>query len=548
MRIFVRVRDEGLRRRVGETAERLGAELVDASTMDAEALATALEGERDLVLVQADVADGLDRLRSDADRAGAAFVVACPMTPDGPVDAIARADDWVRIDAEPRELMLRIRTAAARARARASWKRTTDAADLIRYEKLLYNERTRAPTLPLVIDKARDLLQARDELAIFYVHFAWYPKVEEIFGLQKLDEVLRTTAEAVREFFRREEPDDEDAMLLAFGGADDFVVFSPTVPPPERMERRVRGMTQRLQRFIGERITAAHGDEIATLAGIFVGAATAAVNPRVRPERVLYRGLRTATSAARSAEEWERAHKITDLKAALREGAVFMEYQPIVVTATEEVFGYEALARGVRQELRSPEVLFDVAEEANLVWELSRLLRRRAVEGIIHQLEPDQLLFMNVDPHDFNDPRFREMDAGALGIDDASRIVLEITERTAIHDYPRFQTYLAAFREHGFRFAVDDAGSGYAGLGSIANLEPDFIKLDISLISEIDSNFLKQNLVQTLVTFAEEHDARVIAEAVETREEFETVRRIGVHLAQGFYFDQTRFAEFPKAS
>jgi hypothetical protein len=114
--------------------------------------------------------------------------------------------------------------------------------------------------------------------------------------------------------------------------------------------------------------------------------------------------------------------------------------------------------------------------------------------------------------------------------------VLEITERTAIKDYPRFKEYLKAFRERGFRFAVDDAGSGYAGLGSIANLEPDYIKLDISLIANIDTNFLKQNLVETMVSFANSQGTQVIAEGVERREEFETVRQLGVHFTQGFLF------------
>ena len=78
--------------------------------------------------------------------------------------------------------------------------------------------------------------------------------------------------------------------------------------------------------------------------------------------------------------------------------------------------------------------------------------------------------------------------------------------------------------------------------GSIANLAPDYIKLDISLISNIDSNFLKQNLVETMVSFAESQGAQVIAEGVERREEFETVKDLGVHLTQGFLFHRPRYA------
>jgi EAL domain-containing protein (putative c-di-GMP-specific phosphodiesterase class I) len=122
-----------------------------------------------------------------------------------------------------------------------------------------------------------------------------------------------------------------------------------------------------------------------------------------------------------------------------------------------------------------------------------------------------------------------------MDVPDPSKVVLEITERTAIRDYPKFRGRLKEFRDKGYRFAVDDAGSGYAGLGSIANLEPNFIKLDISLINCIDVNFIKQSLVEGMVRFANDQNAMVIAEGVETAEEYETVKQLGVHLVQGFY-------------
>jgi EAL domain-containing protein (putative c-di-GMP-specific phosphodiesterase class I) len=186
--------------------------------------------------------------------------------------------------------------------------------------------------------------------------------------------------------------------------------------------------------------------------------------------------------------------------------------------------------------------MFDVAAEADLVWELSRLCRSRAIEGIETRLQPNELLFLNVDPHDFSDPAFNENE-----VKYPERVVIEITERTAIKDYPKFRERLKIFRERGFRFAVDDAGSGYAGLGSIANLEPDFIKLDISLINGIDTNFIKQNLVETMVKFSNDHGAMVIAEGVERSEEFETVKGLGVHLVQGFFLHRPSHLPVPMA-
>jgi EAL domain-containing protein (putative c-di-GMP-specific phosphodiesterase class I) len=263
-------------------------------------------------------------------------------------------------------------------------------------------------------------------------------------------------------------------------------------------------------------------------------------NPKIRLERLIYRGIREAANAARSIEQRERARKVADLRSSLRERGVYIDYHPIVYADTEEIFGYEALARGVMRSLRSPEVMFEVAEEADLIWELSRLCRGRALEGLESHLRPGELLFINVDPHDFTDPLFGEKEVA-----NPERVVLEITERTAIKDYPKFRERLGVLRKMGYRFAVDDAGSGYAGLGSIANLEPDFIKLDISLINAIDTNFIKQNLVETMVKFANDHGAMVIAEGVERAEEFMTVRNLGVHLVQGFFLHRPSSAAVP---
>jgi EAL domain-containing protein (putative c-di-GMP-specific phosphodiesterase class I) len=393
-----------------------------------------------------------------------------------------------------------------------------------------------------MMERGREMLERTGRMTILYIEFVRYSKLEEIYGWQKLDEVLQTTANAVREFYDMQHGKQENLLMVSHAGDDDFIFFTDLGIEPEIAEMRVNEVAEKLEADLRRRLEEQHGEDIAGLFAIYVGAATIFRNPKIRTERNIYRGIREAAHAARSVEHRERTRKVADLKSTIREGAVYIEYHPIVVTATGEVYGYEALARGSLRGLRSPEVLFSVAEEANLIWELSRLCRRRAIEGMDANLEPDQLLFLNIDPHDFRDPTFRYLNIDELGIEHPERIVLEITERTAITDYPAFQEYLRSFREQGFRFAVDDAGSGYAGLGSIANLSPDYIKLDISLISGIDTNFMKQNLVETMVTFADDHGIKVIAEGVEQKEEYETVKSLGVHFTQGFLFHRPRYA------
>jgi EAL domain-containing protein (putative c-di-GMP-specific phosphodiesterase class I)/GGDEF domain-containing protein len=449
-----------------------------------------------------------------------------------------RAEEWYLLPATPEEIASRIWSAVARGMSLGS--EAAQRVDQVEYEQMLHDSLTGLPTLPVAIERSRQFFKERGELVVLYFNFVRYSKIEEIYGWEKLDAVLETTASAVREFL-----DDDDLgdsrVMVSFTNDDDFIFFHvPASGVAAATEGEITEMVTRLQRHVGAQIEAVHGEDIAALFDIYVGRAHLYYNPKIRLERLIYRGIREAQNSSRSLEERERARRVSDLKTSLRDRLVYVDYHPIVLATTREIFGYEALARGQMRTLRSPEVMFEVAAEADLIWELSRLCRARALEGMSTRLEGDQLLFLNVDPTDFNDPAFTEQE-----VTDPSRVVIEITERTAIKDYPKFRDRLKAFRQRGYRFAVDDAGSGYAGLGSIANLEPDFIKLDISLVSAIDTNFIKQNLVQTMVKFADDHGAKVIAEGVERAEEFKTVQELGVHLVQGFFLHRPQAANAP---
>jgi EAL domain-containing protein (putative c-di-GMP-specific phosphodiesterase class I)/GGDEF domain-containing protein len=551
VKILARVHDSALLEEVTAAATDMGAELIvigGGLTGSDQQLFDALRTHPALLFVETAVSGNLARLRAETRARGTGLVAACTNQREVQRVLEAGVDEWLLLPGSVSELKSRFEGALRRSREGDHPDATSRAAEHLRYEELLYDRFTGFPTLPVMIERGREMLERAGRLTILYIEFVRYSKLEEIYGWQKLDEVLQTTANAVRVFYDRQREKEESLVMVSHTGDDDFIFFTDLQAIPAEVERRVNQIVEDLETHVRGQIDEAHGEDIAGLFSIYVGATTIFRNPKIRTERLIYRGIREAAQAARSVEHRERSRKVTDLKTMLREGAVQIEYHPIVVTDTQEVYGYEALARGGIKGMRSPEVMFGVAEEANLIWELSRLCRQRAIEGIPTHLSQDQYLFLNIDPHDFRDPTFRYLDMEELGIDHPERIVLEITERTAITDYPAFQEYLKVFREQGFRFAVDDAGSGYAGLGSIANLSPDFIKLDISLISGIDTNFMKQNLVETMVNFANDHGIKVIAEGVEREDEYETVKGLGVHYTQGFLFHQPRFMTQPAQS
>ena len=497
------------------------------------ALAAAVAEAHDVrvVLVTTDNPNALRDVFERARPRGVPVVVACRDDTARRRAVELRADEWYRLPADAEEIAARVRSAISRGMPTPA--QLADRVDRAEYETMLYDFLTGLPTLPVMIERSRQLIKERGEMVVLYFNFVRYSKIEEIYGWEKLDAVLETTASAVSEFLR-DTALHTSRIMVSFTNDDDFVFFHvPAVGVDAASDAEITEIMGRLQQFVAARIEAAHGEEVAALFDIYVGSAHVYYNPKTRLERLIYRGIREAANAAKSVEERERARKVADLRSALRDRAVYVDYHPIVHADSRKVFGYEALARGVPRSLRSPEVMFEVAAEADLIWELSRLCRSRAIEGMGTRLSGDELLFLNVDPQDFADPEFAA--TFERDVRDPSRVVIEITERTAIKDYPKFREKLSAFRDLGYRFAVDDAGSGYAGLGSIANLEPDFIKLDMSLINCIDTNFIKQNLVETMVRFANDQKAQVIAEGVERPEEMETVKALGVHLVQGFY-------------
>ncbi|HUG52630.1 MAG TPA: EAL domain-containing protein, partial [Vicinamibacteria bacterium] len=149
------------------------------------------------------------------------------------------------------------------------------------------------------------------------------------------------------------------------------------------------------------------------------------------------------------------------------------------------------------------------------------------------------LLFINASARAVEDPEW-----AAGGMDEVLKtsglsprdVVVEITERVAIVRPDEFHEALRTFKHRGYRVAGDDMGAGYASLQSLAEIEPDFLKFDTSLVHDIDRSSIKQSLLETLRQLADKIKARVIAEGIEREEELQTLKKLGIELGQGFLF------------
>ena len=117
----------------------------------------------------------------------------------------------------------------------------------------------------------------------------------------------------------------------------------------------------------------------------------------------------------------------------------------------------------------------------------------------------------------------------------ADRLIIEITEHAQVEDYVQLADALAPLRACGARLAIDDVGAGFASLRHILRLEPDIVKLDLTLTHEIARDPAREALAWSLVRFAEGIDATIAAEGIETPEDLAVLRSLGVTYGQGFY-------------
>jgi len=208
----------------------------------------------------------------------------------------------------------------------------------------------------------------------------------------------------------------------------------------------------------------------------------------------------------------------------------WMAYQPIVDSSRGGVFAYEALLRTDEPSLRRPDVLIGAAERLDRVRELGRTVRSRVARQL-PDAPPDAAIFVNVHGLELLDEAL--FDPRAELSRHASRIVLEITERIGL-DEVAAPHRVAALRQLGYRIAIDDLGAGYAVLGALATLEPDIVKLDMSLVRDIETSPTKQRVVGALGTLCKELGSRVVAEGVESQAERHAITSAGIELIQGF--------------
>ena len=209
-----------------------------------------------------------------------------------------------------------------------------------------------------------------------------------------------------------------------------------------------------------------------------------------------------------------------------------MVFQPIVDIRHQRITGYEALARfGAELSAAGPDRWFRDAHLAGLGVELELHAIETAL-SVLPLLDKTLDIAVNASPETILDPRLAALFERIAPTD---RVVLEITEHAAVERYEAIAQCLKTYRQHGLKIAVDDAGAGYASFRHILNLNPDRIKLDMSLTRDIDADPARRALAAALIHFSAETGSTLVAEGVETAAELATLRELGVNKAQGYF-------------
>ncbi len=404
---------------------------------------------------------------------------------------------------------------------------------------LLFDSVTGLPTTPLLFPRIKALLQERNEVSLLCVNVVRYSKIEEIYGWKVFDDVMRHVAHALQSITGTVVRDADIIAEVMISGNAFVVVLSPP-RASLRMEADARQLVvARVEESIKEILEVAVEPDIYRKFGCYVGAATITHDSNTRLERLVHAGLDAALHDSATREAVDAETRKRRLKEIIEAEDVRTLVHPIFDLTDMSIIGYEALSRGPeKSEFERPDKLFKVAYDSDLVMHLERICRKKAIQAAAG-LPEGRKMFINIEPDAVSDPELREVMSNTLlvrSLITPDRIVLELTERTAVQDFLAFRATLEYLRALGFSIAVDDAGAGYGSLQCLAEVRPEWLKVDISLIRGCDSDEVRCSLIHSLVQFSETMGVSLIAEGIETVAELHQVRRLGVRYGQGFLF------------
>ncbi|HVR40265.1 MAG TPA: EAL domain-containing response regulator [Thermoanaerobaculia bacterium] len=411
------------------------------------------------------------------------------------------------------------------------WTMTLRSDQVARLRELFFDPTTEMPTLAVIVDDLRRIIESGATLEVFCL------EIEPLFRLGERD--LWDTFDALRREFVRGlrvmvAPilGNDVAIATSHSGANDFYCFARE----HEGQGNVAQLTRELERTARAALRAIRVDpKFADEVTIFAGGSVTQPQPVFAP-RILYNAVREAKDNAERRETRYYSAMRERLHRAVHDRAIATLFQPVIDLRTRAIVGFEALSRGpVGTELENPEVMFELARDFDLVWELEALCIQNVLPWL-NDVCARGYLFFNLESHFIQQLQQRGTDVFDPFFECNRQVVIEVTERSAIRDYRTFRRTLHDLKQMGFKIAIDDCGSGYATLEAIAELQPDYLKVGHSLFHGVERDPIRRRLVDLVARCAETINARTIAEAIETEEQLRVCLDLGIHEGQGYLF------------
>jgi EAL domain-containing protein (putative c-di-GMP-specific phosphodiesterase class I)/DNA-binding response OmpR family regulator len=408
------------------------------------------------------------------------------------------------------------------------WTMTLRTDQAVRLRDLFFDPTTEVPTLAVVVDDLRKIIESGEQLSVFCIEIEPLFRMGERNLWDAFDELRRQFVRGLRVMVA---PLLGNDVLIgtSHSGANDFYCFARHQVAPNTPQ--IARDLERVARFSLKALPVEQSlkDEVV----VFAGGASTQPQPLFAP-RILYNAVREAKDSAER-RETRYYHAMRErLIRTVQDRLIGTVFQPIVNLETRTVIGYEALSRGpAGTELENPEVMFELARDFDLVWDLEALCIQNVVPWL-SAVCARGYLFFNLESHFIQQLQHRGTEVFEPFFSCNRQVVIEVTERSAIRDYRTFRRTLLDLKKMGFMIAIDDCGSGYASLEAVAELQPDYLKVGHSLFHGVEHDPIRRRLVELVARCADTIGARTIAEAIETEEQLRVCRDLGISEGQGY--------------
>jgi diguanylate cyclase (GGDEF)-like protein len=442
-----------------------------------------------------------------------------------------------------------VATSLERGRLEENLRQVTDLKEQLRHQAL-HDPLTGLPNRTLFLDRARHAVDAaartRIYPAILYIDLDGFKPVNDNFGHEAGDSLLRTVADRLRGCLR---PADTAARL----GGDEFALLLNGPVDRSAIARVVERINTQLD------VPVVLGEGVVATVGASIGVAVA--GPDITDADTLVRQSDIAMYAAKRALGTDfvvyepglgetvvnRKDSAAELAAAIRNGELMTVYQPLIEVRTGRPIGAEALVRWQQPSgaLRGPDEFIALAEESGLITEIGKIVLNDACQQAAHWVSDapagnELLVTVNLSARQVADDAIVDHVREALEASqlDPHRLVLEITETVLMHDRDAAAATLWQLKGLGVRIAIDDFGTGYSSLAYLRRFPIDMLKVAREFVDGLGRDAHDDVITRAIVELASTLGLLTVAEGIETTQQSEHVTALGCDLAQGYLFSR----------